>query len=139
MSNTNLVSGASDAMDKAVSAINSACIELNAIQNQVVEQFKVADQGILKQRDTLEGARKTAHSEIDDKYNNLQEGLKAQRKELKKSYSEKLIEVGIKEPDMVLADTAVVKVIDTTAKKALGFLGRGFGYVKNAVQQGMKQ
>jgi hypothetical protein len=93
----------------------------------------------MSDRDVLEDARKTAHSEIDDKYNQLQESLKAQRKELKQTYNQKLVEVGVKEPDMVLSNTTVVKVIDNTAKKALGFLGKGFGYVKSAVNEGMKK
>lgn len=131
-----LSESAKSAIEAAMKQTRESTIQLSAEQKACTEEFKVADKALTELKEQNESARSLAHKAVDEEFNGQRKAIDKDRGELRKEYKARLIEMGVKDPDMVLSDTKVVKTLDKGLKRSFGFLGRVKKYVGTAIEAG---
>lgn len=133
MTTKKLNSAAQEAIRRAMEATREATIELTEAQQEAVKEFKSMELVLITAKQKNDDARKAAHKAVDEEFNAFFKEMDKGRAELKENFKQKLIELGVKEPDLVLSETPVVKVLDKHAKGFLGGIGKARDYIKNGI------
>lgn len=131
-----LGSEASQALKQAIAAATVVSVELSAEAQQVIDALKETRKAADLAHQQIERSRKIQHSAVDEAHNEQTKAVKKSLKDETKAARQRLIDLGVKNPDLVLSDTVVVKKLDKGAKKGLGFIGKGLRYVREGIKSG---